>query len=107
MMLGASRQRLDTTESWKTSLTMHLNHKDWALISYVSFTTSAAAVQELANLRAQRNKRGVQTLTVIDHNTRLRDGLPILHVAAERDHYKIPYPYGKSNQYHNDHDVCL
>jgi hypothetical protein len=107
MMSRAPCQRLDTIQSRKTSFTTHLNHKDWTPTPYISFTTSAAAVQGLANLRANRNNRGVQTLSVIDPNTRLRDGLPILDVAAEMDHYKIPDPYGKSNQYYNDHYVCL
>lgn len=107
MMSRAPCRRLDTIESRKTSLTTHLNHKDWTPTPYISFTTSAAAVQELSNMRAQRKNRGVQTLTVIDPNTRLRHGLPILDVAAEMNHYNIPDPYGKSNQYYNDHYVCL
>ena len=58
-------------------------------------------------MRSRRNNRGNQTLTVIDPNTRLKNGLPILNVAAEMDHYKILDPYGKDNQYYDDHYVCL
>jgi len=107
MMSRAPHQRLDTIESRTTSLTTHLNHKEWTPTPYISFTISPAAIQELATFRSQRKNRGVQTLTVIDPNTRLRDHLPILDVAAEMDHYKILDPYGKSNQYYVDHYVCL
>ncbi len=107
MMSRAPLQRLDTIESRKTSLTTHLNHKEWTPTPYISFTISPAANQELATFRSQRKYRGVQTLTVIDPNTRLRDHLPVLDVAAEMDHYEIPNPYGKSNQYYVDHYVCL
>jgi hypothetical protein len=105
MMSRAPRQRLDTFESRKSSLTTHLDHKDWTPTPYISFQTSAAAVQDLANMRAQR--RGLQTLAVVDPNTRLRHGLPILDVAAEMGHYNILDPYRKSNQYYIDHYVCL
>ncbi len=107
MMSRAPRQRLDTLESRKASLTIHLNHHDWTPTPYISFTSSAAAVQELADMRARRNNRGVQTLTVVDRNSRVRDGLPVLDVSAEMDHYNILDPYRKSNQYYNDHYICL
>lgn len=41
-------------------------------------------------------QRGTQKLTVIDPNSRIRNGLPILDLAAEMDYYKILDPYGKS-----------
>ena len=107
MKSRAPLQRLDTVESRKTSLTTHLNHKEWTPTPYISFTISPAAIQDLATFRSQRKYRGVQTLTVIDPNTRTRDHLPILGVAAEMDHYEIPDPYGKSNQYYVNHYVCL
>jgi hypothetical protein len=105
MISRAPRQRLDTLESRKTSLTTHINHRDWTPTPYISFTTSAAAVQELADWRVRR--RGAQTLTVLDPNARIADGLPILDIAAEMDHYGIPDPYGRSNQYYMDHYLCL
>ena len=107
MMSRAPHHHLDTFEARKNSLTSHLQHNEWTPTPYVSFTTLAAAVEDLANMRTYKGNRGVQTLTVVDPNTRLRDGLPILDVAAEMDHYKIPDPYGKSNQYYKDHYVCL
>lgn len=105
MMSRAPRQRLDTLESRKTSLTIHINHKDWTPTPYISFTTSDTGVQDLASFRSRR--RGKQTITVINPNVRWRLGLPILEVAAEMDHYGIQDPYGKSNQYYIDHYVCL
>lgn len=87
MMSRAPRKRLDTIESRKSSLTTHLNHKERTPTPYISFTTSAAAVQDVAMMREYK-KRGSQTLVVVDPNTRLRDGLPILDVVAEMDHYQ-------------------
>ena len=107
MVSRAPRQRLDTIESRKTSLTTHLNHKEWTPTPYISFTISPAAIQELAALRSQLKNRGVQNLIVIDPNIRLRNQLPVLDVAAEMDHYNILDPYGKSNQYYANHYVCL
>ena len=107
MMARAPHQRLNTIESRKISLAKHLKHSDWTSPTpYISFTNSPAAVQDLVNVRAQRN-RGHQSLTAIDPNTRLRKGLPILDVAAEIDHYNIQDPYRKSNKYCNGHYVCL
>ena len=83
MIARAPHQRLDTIESRKISLAKHLKHSNWTSPTpYISFTNSPATIQDLVNVRAQRN-RGSQTLTVIYPNTRLRKGLPILDVAAE------------------------
>jgi hypothetical protein len=105
MMSRAPRQRFDTLKSRRTSLTTHINHSIWEPTPYISFTTSLATVQDLADLRTQR--RGAQTLTVLDPNARIAEGLPILDIRAEMDHYGITDPYGKSNQYYTDHYVCL
>jgi hypothetical protein len=105
MRSRAPRQRLDTRESRKNSLAIHINHKRWEPTPYISFTTSPAAIQEMAPWRAGR--RGPQTLTVVDPNTRIADRLPILDVRAEMDHYGLNDPYGKLNQYYINHYVCL
>ncbi len=107
MKSRASRQRLDTRESRKNSLATHINHGRWEPTPYISFTTSPAAVQKLADSRSNRRGRGPQTLTVLDPNTRLADGLPILDVRAEMDHYGVKDPYGNPNQYYIDHYLCL
>lgn len=59
MKSRAPLQRLNTVESRKTSLTTHLNHNDWTLTLYISFTISPAAIQDLATFRSQRKNRGV------------------------------------------------
>jgi hypothetical protein len=71
MKSRASRQHLDTRESRKHSLATRINHKIWP---YISFTNSPAAIQDLAEFKDRR--RGVpQTLTVLDPNARIADGL--------------------------------
>ena len=86
-MARAPHQDLDTIESRKISLAKHLKHSDWTSPTpYISFTNSAAAVQDLVNVRAQRN-RSNQTLTAIDPNTRLRKGLPILDECGKHSRF--------------------
>jgi hypothetical protein len=105
MRSRAPRQRLDTRESRKNSLAIHINHKIWEPTPYISFTTSPAAIQEMAPGRAIR--RGPQTLTVVNPNTRIANRLPILNVLAEMNHYGVKDPYRNSNRYYIDHYVCL
>ena len=105
MMSRAPDQFLNTYESRKTSLTTHLYHRDWEPTPYISFTSSAAKIQELAELRFK--KRGDQILTMIDPDVRLKNGLPVLIVAEEMDHYYMFDPYRKAHKFHKDHYVCL
>lgn len=101
------RERLGTFKSRKELLTIHINYKTWIPTPYVSFTTSPFQVEDLADLRAQRRYRGPHTLTVVNPNNRIRAGLPVLHVADEMKYYDIADPYGKSNEYYEDHYICL
>jgi hypothetical protein len=105
MLSRAPRQRLDTAESRIDSLATHIDNEIWEPTPFISFTTSAAAVGKLANMRAPR--RGAQTLTVVDPNVRLAAGLPVLDVLAEMEHYRITDPYDKDGEYYRDHYVCL
>jgi hypothetical protein len=107
MKSRAERERLNTIKSRKDLLTIHIDHKAWIPTPYISFITSPSKIEDLANLRAQRKYRGPHTLTVIDPNNRVRNGLPVLHVADEMKHYNIADSYGKLNEYYNDHYVCL
>ena len=107
MKSRAEHERLDTLKSRKDSLTIHINHKIWTPTPYISFTTSPSKIEDLANLRAQRTSRGPHTLTVVDPNIRVRNGLPVLHVADEMEHYGIADPYGNGNEYYEDHYICL
>ena len=105
MTSRAPYKRLDTSESRKDSLTIHIKHGDWRPTPYISFTTSPVAAQEIANMR--REPRGPHTLVVIDPDVRLKQGLPILDVAAEMRYYEIDDPYKKGGQYFKDHYVCI
>lgn len=105
MVSRAPEMRLSNATSRRDSLAKHLNHKVWIPGPYISFTTSSTAVEDLAQMRIP--KRGPQTLTVVDPNSRIANGLPILHATAEMDHYNITDPYGQSNEYYVNHYVCL
>jgi hypothetical protein len=105
MSSRAPNKRLDTSDSRRISLATHINHRDWTPTPYISFTSSPAAVEELAMQR--RSKRGAQTLTVIGPNVRLRKGLPILNLYQEMEHYGISNPYGSWSRYCVDHYICL
>ncbi|KAB5569981.1 hypothetical protein GE09DRAFT_692267 [Coniochaeta sp. 2T2.1] len=105
MISRAPEMRLDNAEARQASLAKHLDHSDWTPGPYISFTTSPAMIETLVRMRV--DKRGAQTLTVIDPNIRIRNGLPVLDLAAEMDYYNIPDPYGKSKEYYLNHHVCL
>jgi hypothetical protein len=108
MLSRAPRQRLDSAQSRKTSLTKHLNHRNWEQPTpYISFTISPTALADLANSRSRKIWRKHQTLIVIDPNVRIAKGLPVLDVIAEMAHYGIEDPYRRSNQYYVNHYVCL
>ncbi|KAF2741735.1 hypothetical protein M011DRAFT_318375 [Sporormia fimetaria CBS 119925] len=105
MLSRSPDQRLDTEQARKTSLVIHLDHKVRESTPYISFTKSPSAIEEIVAWRS--TKRGAQTLTVIDPNVRLNNGLPIVDVVAEMQHYGIQDPYNKGNRYYIDHYVCL
>jgi hypothetical protein len=107
MLSRAPRLPLDTREAREESLTVHLDHEIWIPTPYISFTTSAARITELASMRARSGKRGLQTLTVIDPDIRIRRGLPVLDIAAEMEYYSIPDPYYQGNRFYVDQYICL
>jgi phosphatidylserine/phosphatidylglycerophosphate/cardiolipin synthase-like enzyme len=72
----------------RKSATRYNHNKDWTSTHDISFTISPEAVAELAKLRIQRN-RGAQTLTVIDPDSRVRNGPPYFEVVAEMDYHNI------------------
>lgn len=105
MTSSAPDRHLDTHDARKSSLTIHINHQDWRPTPYISFTTSPAAIRDLADMRAWSG--GPHTLTVVDPRPRLTKGVPTLQVAAEMKHYNIQDPYGRQGQFHTDHYLCL
>lgn len=104
MMSREPEMRLDNNDSRKRTLAKHLDHKDWTPGPFISFTTSPAAIEDLVRIRRHR---GDQTLTVVDPDSRRRNFLPILDVAAEMGYYQIQDPYRNSNAYYVNHYVCL
>ncbi|KAI1316093.1 hypothetical protein F5Y16DRAFT_393242 [Xylariaceae sp. FL0255] len=106
MMSRAPEMRLDDEESRQASLAGHLDYRNWTPSPYISFTTSKDRIETLTRMRAYRNG-GALTLTAIDPDTRLRNGLPILDVEAEMAHYGIEDPYGRNNEYYADEYLCL
>ncbi|KAF1966035.1 hypothetical protein BU23DRAFT_560605 [Bimuria novae-zelandiae CBS 107.79] len=106
-MLSRSPTRpLDTEQARRDTLAVHLNNGIWTPTPYISFSKSASAIEDLAKFRISKG-REVQNLTVINPAARYRNGLPILDVAAEMEHYCIPDPYGKGGKYYINHYVCL
>lgn len=101
----APDQRLDTVKARQITLTTHVNHRDWTPTPYISFMSSPTAIEKLAEWR--KTKRGDQKLTVINPNIRLRNGLPILDLAAEMEYYDILNPYGERDKYCVGHYICL
>ncbi|KIW12277.1 hypothetical protein PV08_09554 [Exophiala spinifera] len=98
------RGRLDSFRSRKDSLTIHINHRNWTPTPYISFTDSSSEIESLARLRTRRG-RGPFTLTVIDPDKRVRNGLPVLNVRDEMEEYNVPDPYASVE--YNDHYICL
>ncbi|KAK6062816.1 hypothetical protein SCUP515_12993 [Seiridium cupressi] len=107
MMSRNPEMRLDIDEIRKSSLAKHLDHGEWIPSPYISFTSSPTAIELLALKRAGRSRKGEQMLTVIDPNKRLKSGLPILDVRVEMSYYDILDPYRRSNEYYENHFVCL
>ena len=85
MRSRSPNQPIDTHEARRKSLGIHLDHRIWTATPYISFTKSASALEDLAISRIRRG-RGVQTITIIDPAVRLRNGLPILDLAAEMEY---------------------
>ncbi|KAM6523920.1 hypothetical protein FSOLCH5_004529 [Fusarium solani] len=102
-------QDLRTADVRRTTLELHLNHRNWAVATpYISFQASEQRLRELANFRKTRVGRATQFITVIDPEVRLRAGWPVLSVGEEMRYYGIQQdPYGNPSEEHNDHYVCL
>lgn len=107
MLSRSPDEALGTREARKDSLALHLYHGNWKVPTpYISFTTSAEEIKNLANFRIGR-RRGDQTLTVVDPKSRIRNGLPVLDVLTEMEYYSIPDPYRRGSAYYIEHYVCL
>ncbi|KAI0530064.1 hypothetical protein GGR58DRAFT_494748 [Xylaria digitata] len=106
MMSREPEMSLSDEESRRTSLSKHINYQDWTPSPYISFTISGTRAKSLVNMRLY-SRRGSQMITVIDPNTRIRKGLPIIHTEREMEYYGIPDPYKRNNEYYHDEYLCL
>ncbi|KAI1261139.1 hypothetical protein F5Y18DRAFT_440675 [Xylariaceae sp. FL1019] len=86
MVARASSMQLDGGHSRRTALANHHDPENRVPTPFISFTTSFADIEDLANRWAAEG-RGALTLTVIDPNVRLRKGMPLLSVRDEMVHY--------------------
>lgn len=107
MMARADQEPLDTSEARKESLKTHADHSKWTDTPFISFSASPKAIESLISRRPWRSNNLPQRLTVIDPNVRLRARLPVLKMAAEMNHYKVPDPYSKEYAYYEDEYLCL
>lgn len=105
MMARAPNMRLDNFESRQKSLNIHVDHSIWKDTPYISFTSSPDRIQSLAQYRMGKN-RGVQKLTIIDPNTRIESGLPILDMTLEMYRYDVQDPH-PGKKYYIDEYICL
>ncbi|KAJ2998950.1 hypothetical protein NUW58_g154 [Xylaria curta] len=107
MMARAPEMRLADKHSRRDSLSIHIDYSIWIETPYISFTTSDTRIEWLVKTRTDKNSRGAQMLTVIDPDNRLRNGLPIIGVKAEMQHYGIQDPYNKHGEYYVHEYLCL
>lgn len=106
MLAREPRLPLETRKVRRELLASHLNNRKWGTSTpFISFQISSDAVAELARWRFVERQRGMQTLVVIDPDTRARLGYPTLDVAAEMNYYNIRNPYAAN--YNRGHYVCL
>lgn len=105
MFARASRQRLDTHKTRVWALAAHAKHHIWEDTPFISFTSCPSALHSIASNRIE--KRGAQTLTVINPNIRIAKRLPIINMIFEMKHYEVPDPSQKSYLYYKDQYLCL
>lgn len=103
MLARAPRVNLDNEKIRRETLRDHANHSIWVPTPYISFTSSPAALQTLANTRLAR--RGDQTIVVVDPHVRLQLDLPILNYKTEMEAYNVRPPY--NDDYWSNHYLCL
>ncbi|KAE8405890.1 hypothetical protein BDV37DRAFT_244261 [Aspergillus pseudonomiae] len=94
---------LDTFETRAISLAIHAHPGNQTPTPYISFTTSAGAVQRYAKVRAW--KRGSQMLTVVNPRVRAANGRHLLSVVNEMRYYGVRDPLGMSCD--EDEYLCL
>jgi hypothetical protein len=107
MLARDDAMELYSEEQRRSTLTIHLNHKEWIATPYISFSSSPTAIEDLAEFRETRRRSGRPRLVAINPQVRLRKRLPILSVEDEMKYYRIRDPYGGGGAYYENHYVCL
>lgn len=105
MRARALLQYLDSFQLRQNFLKTHLNHGNWTDTPGISFMTSPVALAQLANLRANKPKRGPQMIVAVNPNVRVAKGSPIINAATEMARYDVRSPYAVD--YWDDHYICL
>ncbi|PPJ53773.1 hypothetical protein CBER1_04543 [Cercospora berteroae] len=107
MLARDNELRLDTFRARKESLAHHADYSDWSQgTPFISFSSTWEAVERNAWFRAAHD-RGPQFLTVTNPNVRLINGLPIVDIYAEMQHYRVEDPYRMEYHYYKDGYLCL
>ncbi|CAI7580335.1 unnamed protein product [Penicillium glandicola] len=86
MLARLPRQQLGSRESRIESLATHADYQVWEPTPFISFTA---------------------TLTVINPNVRIANGLPMLEMESELRYYEVQDPYARAYSYYKDEYLCL
>ncbi|KAL1954759.1 hypothetical protein VTO42DRAFT_759 [Malbranchea cinnamomea] len=105
---------LHERETRVATLNSFVGSNNMAVTSFLGFTTNPSKLQALdvdthgnGGHSKRKRRRAGRILVVVEPMTRVRNGRPILNVAAEMRHYGIPVPEGKSIEFYEDQYVCL
>jgi hypothetical protein len=85
--------QLRSRESRKESLATHADHTIRVPTPFISFSESVFNLQRFLSRRKGPSYTG--TLTIINPNTRIAHGLPMIKMQSELRYYGIQNPYGR------------
>ncbi|CAG8271706.1 unnamed protein product [Penicillium salamii] len=105
MLARLPRQRLGSRESRKESLATHADYQIWEPTPFISFSASVLGLQRFLSRR--KGPSFPRTLTVINPNVRIANGLPMLEMEPELRHYEVQDPYRRAYAYYKDEYLCL
>ncbi|KAF9253083.1 hypothetical protein LCP9604111_609 [Penicillium roqueforti] len=105
MLARLPRQRLGSRESREKSLATHAAYQIWEPTPFISFTASVLGLQRFLSRR--KGPRFPRTLTVINPNVRIANGLPILEMESELRYYEVQDPYRRAYSFYKDEYLCL
>jgi hypothetical protein len=97
--------KLGSGESRKESLATHADYTIWVPTPFISFSGPVFGLQRFLSRRKEPSYP--RTLTVINPNIRIADGLPMIEMQSELRYYGIQDPYGRGYSYYEDEYLCL